>query len=75
MKIKKKTLVGLGLGIGIPVATALILRKMYVDVRYGKKLAKDTVPVATATTKDLSDVHFTAHRGLSSIVPENKTFF
>ena len=71
MKIKKKTLVGLGLGIGIPVATALVLRKMYVDVRYGKKLAKDTVPVATATTKDLSDVHFTAHRGLSSIVPEN----
>ncbi len=71
MKNKKKTLIGLGFGLGVPAISALALRKVYTDVRYGKKLAKDTVPVATATTKDLSDVHFTAHRGLSAIVPEN----
>lgn len=71
MKNNKKVWLGLGLGLGIPSALAFIARKTYVDIRYGKKLAKDTVPVATATQKDLSDVHFTAHRGLSSIVPEN----
>ncbi len=71
MKNSKKTLLKLGLGLGIPTAIALALRTTYINVRYGKKVAKDTVPVATATTKDLSDVHFTAHRGLSSIVPEN----
>ena len=71
MKNNKKTLLKLGLGLGIPAVSALALRKVYKDVRYGPKVAKDTVPVATATTKDLSDVHFTAHRGLSSVVPEN----
>ncbi len=71
MKSKKNTLVKLGLGLGIPSALAIAARTAYVKVRYGKKVAKDTVPVKTATNKDLSDVHFTAHRGLSSIVPEN----
>ncbi len=71
MKNKKKTLVGLGIGLGIPAAVAYALRKTYTSIRYGEKPAKDTVPVATATEKDLSNVHFTAHRGLSSIVPEN----
>ncbi len=71
MKNNKKKLIGLGIGLGIPSALAFAARKAYVSVRYGKKLAKDTIPVKTATTYDLSDVHFTAHRGLSSIVPEN----
>ena len=71
MKNNKKKWIGLGIGIGVPSVLALAARKAYVSVRYGKKLAKDTVPVKTATTHDLSDVHFTAHRGLSSIVPEN----
>ncbi len=71
MKNKKNTLLKLGLGLGIPSALAIAARTAYVNIRYGKKLAKDTVPVKSATTKDLSDVRFTAHRGLSSIVPEN----
>ncbi len=71
MKNNKKTLLGLGFGLGVPSAIALALRVTYTNIRYGKKIAKDTLPAATATQKDLSDVHFTAHRGLSSIVPEN----
>ncbi len=71
MKDKKKSLVKLGFAIGIPTAFALGMKTAYTLIRYGKKPAKETVPVATATQKDLSDVHFTAHRGLSSIVPEN----
>lgn len=71
MKISKKTLIKLGLGVGIPAAFALVTRGAYTKIRYNSKGAKDIVPVATATDKDLTDVHFTAHRGLSSIVPEN----
>lgn len=71
MKDNKKTLKKLGFAIGVPATVAFALRTAYKLIRYGDKPAKETVPVATATEKDLSDVHFTAHRGLSSIVPEN----
>ena len=71
MKDNKKTLKKLGLAVGIPSAVALALRATYTGIRYGKKRAKDTVNVATTDDLDLSDVHFTAHRGLSSVAPEN----
>ncbi len=71
MKDNKKSLVKLGFAVGVPATLAFALRTAYKKIRYGEKPAKETVPVATATEKDLSDVHFTAHRGLSSIVPEN----
>lgn len=71
MKDNKKTLTKLGFAVGVPATFAFAARTAYKHIRYGKKPAKDTVPVATATERDLSDVHFTAHRGLSSIVPEN----
>ena len=71
MKDNKKTLKKLGLAVGIPSAVALALRATYTGIRYGKKRAKDTVNVATTDDLDLTDVHFTAHRGLSSVAPEN----
>ncbi len=71
MKDNKKTLKKLSFAIGVPATVAFALRTAYKLIRYGDKPAKETVPVATATEKDLSGVHFTAHRGLSSIVPEN----
>ncbi|MBQ8765286.1 MAG: hypothetical protein IJZ16_00605 [Clostridia bacterium] len=71
MKDNKKTLAKLGFAVGIPATLAFAARTAYKRIRYGDKPAKETVPVATATDRDLSDVHFTAHRGLSSIVPEN----
>jgi glycerophosphoryl diester phosphodiesterase len=71
MKDNKKTLKKLGLAVGIPSAFALAARLAYTGIRYGKKTAKDTVNVATTNDLDLSDVHFTAHRGLSSVAPEN----
>lgn len=71
MKDNKKSLTKLGFALGIPATFAVAAGTAYRLIRYGKKNAKEIVPVATATEKDLSDVHFTAHRGLSSIVPEN----
>ncbi len=71
MKDNKKSLTKLGFALGIPATFAVAAGTAYRLIRYGNKPAKETVPVATATERDLSDVHFTAHRGLSSIVPEN----
>ena len=71
MKDNKKSWAKLGFAVGIPATLAFAARTAYKLIRYGDKPAKETIPVATATEKDLSDVHFTAHRGLSSIVPEN----
>jgi glycerophosphoryl diester phosphodiesterase len=71
MKKSTKKLIKLGVAAAIPAALAISARMTYTGIRYGEKKAKDTLPVANATDKNLSDVHFTAHRGLSSIVPEN----
>ena len=71
MKNNKKSFAKLGLAVGIPSAIALALRMTYTGIRYGKKSAKNTVNVTTTDELDLSDVHFTAHRGLSSVAPEN----
>lgn len=71
MKKSTKKLIKLGIAAAIPAALALSARMTYTGIRYGEKKAKETLPVAKATDIDLSDVHFTAHRGLSSIVPEN----
>lgn len=71
MKNSTKKWIKLGMGIAVPGAIALAARKTYTEIRYGEKKAKELLPSAQATDKDLSNVHFTAHRGLSSIVPEN----
>ena len=71
MKNSTKKWLKLGAALAVPATIALALRKTYTEIRYGEKKAKETLPSVQATNKDLSDVHFTAHRGLSSIVPEN----
>ena len=60
------------LGFAIPAtALGLLARKKYVDIRYGVKAPKPVITFTESTNADLNDIHLTAHRGLSSIVPEN----
>ena len=60
------------LGFAIPTtALALIARKKYVDIRYGAKNAKDTLKFSESIEVENPEVHLTAHRGLSSVCPEN----
>ena len=71
MKNSTKKLLKAGAILAVPATIALALRKTYTEIRFGEKKAKETLSSVQATKKDQSDVHFTAHRGLSSIVPEN----
>ena len=59
------------LGVAIPTAVfAAAARKAYVDIRYGAKNAKDTLKFSEiAPGKE--GINLTAHRGLSSVAPEN----
>lgn len=60
------------LGFAIPTALlALGARKAYVDIRYGEKVAKDTIKFSESAEGDTEGIHLTAHRGLSSVAPEN----
>lgn len=60
------------LGFAIPTTIiALGARKAYVDIRYGAKVAKDTIKFSEAAEGNTEGVHLTAHRGLSSVAPEN----
>ena len=63
------------LGIAIPTALtatlAVVARKKYVDIRYGAKNAKDTLKFSESVEVENPEVHLTAHRGLSSVCPEN----
>lgn len=60
------------LGFAIPTAAlAIIARKKYVDIRYGAKNAKDTIKFSESVDGEAPDIHLTAHRGLSSVCPEN----
>lgn len=60
------------LGFAIPTALfALGARKAYVDIRYGAKVAKDTIKFSESAEGNTEGVHLTAHRGLSSVAPEN----
>ena len=63
------------LGIAIPTALtatlAVVARKKYVDIRYGSKNAKDTLKFSESVEVENPEVHLTAHRGLSSVCPEN----
>lgn len=60
------------LGFAIPATVlGLAARKKYVDYRYGVKGPKPVITFSESTDKNLDEIHLTAHRGLSSIVPEN----
>lgn len=60
------------LGFAIPTgALAYLARKKYIDTRYGEKGPKPIVTLSEVAESDVSQVHLTAHRGLSAIAPEN----
>lgn len=60
------------LGFVLPAATvALAARKKYVDFRYGEKKAKDTLKISETIENGTDGICLTAHRGLSSVCPEN----
>ena len=60
------------LGFAIPTAMlAAGARKAYVDIRYGVKNAKDTLKFSEIAEDTTKSIHLTAHRGLSSVAPEN----
>lgn len=60
------------LGFAIPAAVlAAAARKAYVDIRYGAKVAKDTIKFSESAEGNTEGIHLTAHRGLSSVAPEN----
>ena len=60
------------LGVAVPsVAVAFGLNRFYKDFRYGEKKAKDTFKFSEIAEVDTEGVHLTAHRGLSSVAPEN----
>lgn len=60
--------------LGFAVPTTLLAvgaRKAYVDIRYGAKVAKDTIKFSEAAEGNTEGINLTAHRGLSSVAPEN----
>lgn len=60
------------LGFAIPTAIiAAVARKKYVDFRYGAKVVKDTIKLSESAESSTEGLHLTAHRGLSSVAPEN----
>ncbi len=60
------------LGFAIPTAAlGLVARIAYVKIRYGDKVAKNTIKFSEAVEGNAEGIHFTAHRGLSSVAPEN----
>lgn len=62
------------LGIAVPAAVAVGLNRAYVNFRYGEKPAKDTLKFSEIAEGDIEGVHLTAHRGLSSVAPENTLY-
>lgn len=62
------------LGIAVPAAVAVGLNRAYVNFRYGEKPAKETFKFSEIAEGDIEGVHLTAHRGLSSVAPENTLY-
>ncbi len=69
IKMKKGTK-GL-VALGISAAAALGARAYYVKVRYADKVSKPTLNFSDIAEINKEGVHLTAHRGLSSVAPEN----
>ncbi len=60
------------LGFAIPTALLSVsARVAYQKIRYGDKVAKETIKLSESVEGGAEGVHFTAHRGLSSVAPEN----
>lgn len=59
------------LGVALPTLVAIGSRIYYIQVRYAKKNAKPTIKFSENAEGMTDGVHLTAHRGLSSVAPEN----
>lgn len=59
------------LGVALPTLVAIGSRVYYVQLRYAKKNAKPTIKFSESADNVTDGIHLTAHRGLSSIAPEN----
>lgn len=68
--MKKRTKKFLGFAIPATIL-GVAARKAYVDIRYGVKAPKPLITFSESADASLDEIHLTAHRGLSSIVPEN----
>lgn len=68
--MKKGSKIGLSILAGT-AATALGLNRLYVNMRYPKKKAKELLHYSQIAENNIEGVHITAHRGLSAIAPEN----
>lgn len=68
--MKKRSKVALSV-LAASAATAIGLNRFYVKTRYPKKMPKELLHFSDIAKGDAEGVHLTAHRGLSSIAPEN----
>ncbi len=59
------------LGVALPTLVAIGSRLYYVQLRYARKNAKPTIKFSESAEGVTEGIHLTAHRGLSSIAPEN----
>ncbi len=60
------------LGFAIPTTLLGISAKIaYQKIRYGAKNAKNTINFSESAEGNTEGIHLTAHRGLSSVAPEN----
>lgn len=59
------------MGLAIPAAAIAGAKICYEKIRFGDKVAKPTLKYSEIVEGNPEGIHLTAHRGLSSIAPEN----
>lgn len=59
------------MGLAIPAAAIIGAKVCYEKIRFGDKVAKPTLKYSEIVEGNPENIHLTAHRGLSSIAPEN----
>ncbi|MCH5171054.1 MAG: hypothetical protein J1F24_07190 [Oscillospiraceae bacterium] len=69
--VKRNSKIALSVFAGTTAITALGMNRVYVKMRYGKKVAKPLLHFSEIAEGDTENVHLTAHRGLSAAAPEN----
>lgn len=69
--MKRNSKIALSVVAGTTAITALGMNRVYVKMRYGKKVAKPLLHFSEIAEGDTENVHLTAHRGLSAAAPEN----
>lgn len=69
--MKRNSKIALSVFAGTTAVTALGMNRVYVKMRYGKKVSKPVLHFSEIADGDTENVHLTAHRGLSAVAPEN----